>query len=156
MPLTHVLVIFKTISFTTFIFHSFFFSSLHSPSIMLASSSAVMLASTTTNHQQQQSSSSSSRPSFPSLVRTLLLMVSPSSTSNTSTTNNNNDPNHSELDGELEDIKNNSLFLEAYFSFPALEEDTCETTSVKHCATDRIHQQHNSTPLLVGSNQVFC
>ena len=80
-------------------------------------------------------------------------MVSPSSTSNTGTTNNN-DTNHSELDGELEDIKNNSLFLEAYFSFPALEED--ETTSVNHCAADRIHQQHNSTPLLVGSNQVFC
>lgn len=116
---------------------------------MLASSSAVMLASTTNN--QQPSPSSSSRPSFPSLVRTLLLMVSPSSTSNTSTANKN-DTNHSELDGELEDIKNNSLFLEAYFSFPALEED-CETTSVNHCAADRIHQQH---PLLVGSNQVFC
>lgn len=102
------------------------------------------------HHQQQSREQHPRRNSFSSFVRTLLLFVSPSAnhddeTSSTSSIQQDNeykkDANH-----------NDSLFMEMYVSFPALEDqDVSENNS---CAAE---QRNGNSSFIVGSsNRVLC
>lgn len=117
---------------------------------MLVMSSMMLDNQQQQHHQQHSRDQHPRRNSFSSFVRTLLLFVSPSAnhddeTSSTSSIQQDNeckkDANH-----------NDSLFMEMYVSFPALEDqDVSENNS---CAAE---QRNGNSSFIVGSsNRVLC
>ncbi|KAI9313445.1 hypothetical protein BX666DRAFT_2030237 [Dichotomocladium elegans] len=110
---------------------------------MLAAST-VMLVDQRTPSMDGAGTTTARRNSFTSFVRTLLLMVNPPSNGSSAPHGRGAESSSSSpLDNVQEqcvDYKN-SLFLEMYYSFPALDETEIEAPSpvVAHCATaDRL------------------
>ncbi|KAL1932662.1 hypothetical protein VTP01DRAFT_8340 [Rhizomucor pusillus] len=117
-----------------------------------------MLATSSVMIESRADSSNARRHSFSSFMRHLLFLMSPSSSnghndaassSSSSSSSSNSSPN-----GPSDKSKtDNSLFLEMYFSFPALEDPESETNSINHCA---VEQRASSSNFMYGSNTVLC
>ncbi|KAI9495327.1 hypothetical protein BDB00DRAFT_870476 [Zychaea mexicana] len=138
-------------------------------STMMLESTTTTTTTTTTSSLSSSSSSSRAdaahprRHSFSSFVRNLMLLISPS------VSNDDDDDDDSDSDSDStttvsnyhtcgydahatgEASKKNSLFLEMYFSFPALEDTDAESNL---CAADahHIHNNNNNNTRSTGAS----
>ncbi|CDH56652.1 predicted protein [Lichtheimia corymbifera JMRC:FSU:9682] len=116
--------------------------------------SSMMLDNQQQQHHQQSHSRDQHprRNSFSSFVRTLLLFVSPSANHDDETSSTSSIQQDMPDECKKDSNHNDSLFMEMYVSFPALEDqDVAENNS---CAAE---QRNGTSSFIVGSsNRVLC
>ncbi|KAJ8661699.1 hypothetical protein O0I10_002506 [Lichtheimia ornata] len=122
---------------------------------MLVMSSMMLDNQQQQQHHHQQSHSRDQHPrrnSFSSFVRTLLLFVSPSGNHDDETSSTSSIQQDMPDECKKDSNHNDSLFMEMYVSFPALEDqDVSENNS---CAAE---QRNGTSSFIVGSsNRVLC
>ncbi|KAI9314438.1 hypothetical protein BX666DRAFT_1966568 [Dichotomocladium elegans] len=107
---------------------------------------ANMMLDTQQQHSHHNRQPNARRNSFSSFVRTLFLLVSPSST-------HDDDGAADQKPQDCAESKHsNSIFMEMYFSFPALEDPESETSSI-NCAAE---QRNGASFLVESSNRILC